>query len=123
MICKNPKLGLKGLIDVFSTFYRKCKEKIKVIPSLDNLITTIQDLAFNLEEGNKKPALELLRVLCEENKMCVVSSLAKFYTLIKEQKWRTDAGENWEIYIEDQCAKTAGKAKFNGLNNPANSKP
>ena len=122
MICKNPKLGLKGLIDIFSTFYRKYKPKIKIIPSLDNLITTIQDLAFNLEEGNKKPALELLKVLCGENKTYVTSSLAKFYTLIKEQRWRTDAAENWEIYIEDQRAKATGKAKFNGLNNPANSK-
>lgn len=83
LICDCPKLGMKGFIEMFTAFYKKYKAKIGAISDLDKLVAVIQDLAFNLDEGNKKPALELLKVLCEDKREYVRPSLAKFYSLIK----------------------------------------
>jgi len=80
LICNNPNLAAKGFIEVFTVYYKKYKVNIKEI---EKLIMVLQDLAFNFEEGYKKPSLELLRVLCKDNKTYIKPSLAKFYELIK----------------------------------------
>lgn len=81
LICRSPKLGMKGLIEVFTAFYKKYKPA--PIPDLSKLVAVVLDLAFNLEEVNKKPALELLRALCEREREYVRGSLGRFYELMR----------------------------------------